>query len=76
MSGSRDVEYMTNETAGVAAFVQEGDLWSFDPEDGKTIRIFSFRRDEGDFRDARNQHNIKSFVWKITVMWILYCMDI
>ena len=56
---SRDVEYMTNENAGVAAFVQEGDLWSFSPEDGKTIRIFSFRRDEGDFRDARNQHNIK-----------------
>ena len=56
---SRDVDYMTNETAGVAAFVQEGDLWSFGPEDGKTIRIFSFRRDEGDFRDARNQHNIK-----------------
>lgn len=60
--GVRDksVEYMTNETAGVVAFVQEGDLWSYSPDDGKFSRIFSFRKDiDGDFRDSRNQHDIK-----------------
>ncbi len=46
--------------AGVLAFVQEGDLWSYSPDDGKFSRIFSFRKEtDGDFRDSRYQHNIK-----------------
>ena len=49
-----------NENAGVLAFVQEGDLWSYSPDDGKFSRIFSFRKEtDGDFRDSRYQHNIK-----------------
>ena len=49
----KNVEYMMNETAGVLAFVQEGDLWSYSPTDGKFSRIFSFRKEnDGDFRDA------------------------
>ncbi|MDD5803734.1 MAG: hypothetical protein PUE78_05425 [Clostridia bacterium] len=56
----RNVEYMMNENAGVIAFVQEGDLWSYSPDDGKFSRIFSFRKEnDGDFRDARLEHNIK-----------------
>ena len=56
----KNVEYMMNETAGVLAFVQEGDLWSYSPTDGKFSRIFSFRKEnDGDFRDARYKHDIK-----------------
>lgn len=56
----KNVEYMMNEKAGVLAFVQEGDLWSYSPDDGKFSRIFSFRKEtDGDFRDSRYQHNIK-----------------
>ena len=56
----KNVAYMMNETAGVIAFVQEGDLWSYSPNDGKFSRIFSFRKEtDGDFRDSRWQHDIK-----------------
>ena len=50
----KNVEYVLNENAGIVAFVQEGDLWSYSPGDGKIARIFSFRKDsDGDFRDIR-----------------------
>ncbi|MDO5134806.1 MAG: hypothetical protein Q4D55_02030 [Eubacteriales bacterium] len=56
----RDVEYAANSEAQVVVFVQQGDLWSYSPEDGKLIRIFSFRKEEGgDFRDTRAEHDIK-----------------
>lgn len=56
----KNVSYMTNEEAGVVAFTQQGDLWSYAPDNGKIVKIFSFRQNEdGDFRDSRNQHNIK-----------------
>ena len=55
----KNVSYMVNEDASVAAFVQQGDLWSYSPENGKIIRIFSFRKEDGDFRDSRNAHDIK-----------------
>lgn len=56
----RDVSYMTNEETSVIAFVQQGDLWSYSPENGKIVKIFSFRKDEnGDFRDSRNEHDIQ-----------------
>jgi hypothetical protein len=51
---------MVNEDASVTAFVQQGDLWSYSPDDGKIVRIFSFRKDEdSDFRDSRQEHDIK-----------------
>ena len=56
----KNVEYMTNENAGIVAFVQEGDLWSYSPDDGKFSRIFSFRKEnDGDYRDSRYKHDIK-----------------
>ena len=56
----RNVDALTNTEAGITAFVQESDLWSFSSRDGKTTRIFSFRRNEGgDFRDARGDHDIR-----------------
>ena len=56
----KDVSYMANTDAAVVAFVQQGDLWSYSPENGKIVKIFSFRRGEGsDFRDSRLLHDIK-----------------
>ena len=56
----KNVNYMTNEDASVAAFVQQGDLWTYEPDSSKLVRIFTFRRDEnGDFRDSRQEHDIK-----------------
>lgn len=46
----KNVEYMMNENAGVLAFVQEGDLWSYSPDDGKFSRIFSFRKETDRFQ--------------------------
>ena len=51
---------MMNDSATVLAFVQEGDLWSYSPGNGKVNQVFSFRKTEdGDFRDSRIQHDIK-----------------
>ncbi len=56
----RNLPYMANEEGHVVAFVQQGDLWSYSKEAGKIVRIFSFRQGaQGDFRDSRNEHNIK-----------------
>ena len=56
----KNVNYMTNEEGTGIAFVQQGDLWFYSPENGKIAKIFSFRKDEnGDFRDSRVQHDIK-----------------
>ena len=56
----RDVSYMLNDDVTIIAFVQEGELWTYRPKDGKMVRVFSFRRDDGsDFRDCRTDHEIK-----------------
>lgn len=56
----KEVSYMTNEDNSIIAFTQQGDLWSFTPENGKTVKIFSFRRsNNSDFRDIRTEHDIK-----------------
>ena len=43
---------MMNEKAGVLAFVQEGDLWSYSPDDGKFSQNLQFpsKETDGDFR--------------------------
>ena len=57
---SRDVSYMTNEEGTIAAFVQEGELWTYAPETGKFVNVFSFRRtDDRDSRDSDTDHGIK-----------------
>lgn len=60
--GIRDkaVSYMMNEEGTLIVFVQQGDLWSYSPVNGKISKIFSFRKEEnGDFRDSRVEHDIK-----------------
>lgn len=56
----RDVVYMTNEEASMTAFVQAGELWTYAPETGKFVNVFSFRKTENrDARDASVEHGIK-----------------
>lgn len=60
--GIRDsqIEYAISETGDVIAFVQEGELWSFDCTNNKIVQVFSFRGAEGiDIRDNWDQHDIK-----------------
>ncbi len=62
----KDVHYEINESGTAAAFVQQGDLWSYSPENGKIVKIFSFRGEEQeDFRYVRQEHDIKiiRFFW-------------
>lgn len=57
---SKDVDYLTNEDGSVTVFTQNGDLWSYVPDTGKFVEIFTFRKDtESDFRDVRVEHDIK-----------------
>lgn len=57
---SQNVEYMTNERGSVVAFVQEGELWSYNSDDNRLSRIYSFRGAEGiDERENNPQHQIK-----------------
>lgn len=57
----KNVAYASNENGSAAAFVQEGDLWSFNQDTNRTIQIFSFRSDtdEIDERENYDQHDIK-----------------
>lgn len=56
----KNVTYMMNDEGTVLAFVQQGDLWSYSPQNGKIAQIFSFRKSQnGDFRDSRQEHDIK-----------------
>lgn len=55
-----NVQYMSDSEGTIVAFVQQGDLWSYNIDTNKMTRVFSFRDSEND--DERNdisQHNIK-----------------
>lgn len=53
----KDVEYLANGT--IAAFVQSGELWSFDRSMSKLTKVFSFRTGELDVRENLQNHDIK-----------------
>ncbi len=57
----KNVSYMLNEDISIAAFTQAGELWTYAMDDGKFVRVFSFRNAEADedFRDSRGEHDIK-----------------
>lgn len=56
----KNVEYMSSDDQSITAFVQQGELWSFSPENDKITKVFSFRKDsESDSRDSRQKHDIK-----------------
>lgn len=57
---SGDIEYKTNEKGSVVCFVQEGELWSYDENNSKLSKVFSFRGFEGiDARENYKEHDIK-----------------
>ncbi len=57
---SDDVEYQTNEAGSVVAFVQEGELWSYNQAENTLAKVFSFRGYEGiDERENHGEHDIK-----------------
>ena len=59
-SENSEAEYRANEAGSVICFVQEGDLYSYDINNGMIIKVFSFRDAEGiDERENWNHHDIK-----------------
>ena len=57
---SGEVEYRTNESATAAAFVQEGELWSYHMQANTLAKVFSFRGYEGiDERENYGEHDRK-----------------
>jgi hypothetical protein len=57
---SSDVEYKSNEAGNNIAFVQEGELWSYDVNENTLAKVFSFRGYEGiDGRENYGEHDIK-----------------
>ena len=60
--GIRDnnVEYMANDSGNCIAFVQEGELWSYDRVNNTLSQVFSFRSAEGiNSRENWNEHDIQ-----------------
>ena len=55
-----DVEYLANDSGNCIAFVQEGELWSYDRVNNTISQVFSFRSAEGiNSRENWNQHDIQ-----------------
>lgn len=57
---SEDVEYKSSDTGNIVAFVQEGELWSYNQSENTLAKVFSFRGYEGiDERENYDAHDIK-----------------
>lgn len=57
---SGEVEHKTNEAGTTVAFVQEGELWSYNTMENTLAKVFSFRGYEGiDDRENYREHEIK-----------------
>ena len=57
---SKDVEYKSSDTGNIVAFVQEGELWSYNQSENTLAKVFSFRGYEGiDERENYGAHDIK-----------------
>ena len=56
-----DVTMMADETAGILAFVQDRELWSYNSSAQKLVRVFSFHNNtsDGDERYDHNDYDIK-----------------
>lgn len=55
-----NVEYMANEKGTITAFIQEGELWSYNSDSHELFQIFSFRSAEGiSDRENNGQHDIR-----------------
>lgn len=57
---SEEVEYKSSDTGNIVAFVQEGELWSYNQSENTLAKVFSFRGYEGiDERENYGAHDIK-----------------
>ena len=57
---NNDVEFLGSDSGDSVAFVQEGELWSYDIVNNKITQVFSFRSAEGiNNRENWDQHDIK-----------------
>lgn len=57
---SSDVKYMSNEKGNIIAFVQEGELWSYNGDNHELSQVYSFRSPEGiSDRENNGQHGIQ-----------------
>ena len=57
---SSDVEHMTNEKGNIIAFVQEGELWSYNSDRNSLSQVYSFRSPEGiSDRENHSAHQIQ-----------------
>ena len=57
---SSDVEFKASDMGNIVAFVQEGELWSYDQTQNTLVKVFSFRGYEGiDERENYGAHDIK-----------------
>ena len=57
---SSDVEHMANEKGNIIAFVQEGELWSYNSDSNSLSQVYSFRSPEGiSDRENNSAHQIR-----------------
>ena len=57
---NNEVEFLGNDSGDSVAFVQEGELWSYDIVNNKITQVFTFRSAEGiNNRENWDQHDIK-----------------
>lgn len=57
---NRNVQYVSNQSADIVAFVVNGELWSYNRSANKCTKIFSFRTGEDvDERGEHMEHDIK-----------------
>lgn len=56
---SPEVQYMTSQPADMAAFVIEGELWSYNRSTNKAARVFGYRSGSWDEREEGGNYEIK-----------------
>lgn len=56
---SRNIQYRSNQSADIIAFVQEGELWTYNRSANKSTQVFSFRSGDLDSRKNLQNHGIK-----------------
>ena len=56
----KDISFISDDDNNYFAFVQSGELWSYDIASGKMAQVFTFRqKSDSDYRDIYGQHDIK-----------------
>ena len=56
----KEISFVSDSQNRYFAFVQGGELWSYDISSGKMAQVFTFRqKDNSDYRDIYGQHEIK-----------------